>query len=313
MQASGSDGYTTRAEAAYPAFPLRLKLLRWVGRQTWLPKGQDWILRKIWHPETGQAFPFVADFFGMRYPGDIARTIDWNVWAYGSYAYSELTLLNDLSSWLHKKRDTVTFFDAGANVGHHTLYMAGRADKVIAFEPFAVVRELIQQKLELNRLSCVTVLPVALGEKDETLRYYPGGKGNSGAGTFLPEEIGTYEEPVEIRVCNGDRLFAELALPRMDILKMDVEGFEPLVLRGLSSRMHQDRPMVLMELNARSRSGFGSEAGFRSAFWDGALFAEVRGRRGCPFKLKPLHYETADEVLILPPEAAEFMQGKLTA
>jgi hypothetical protein len=74
-------------------------------------------------------------------------------------------------------------------------------------------------------------------------------------------------------------------------MKVDVEGFEPLVFRGLMGRIHSDRPPILSELSNRSRTGFGSEAKFRETFWKDAVFAEVAGRQGCPFRLKPFRYE----------------------
>src|SRR5690348_18429877 len=89
--------------------PLRLKLLRWAGRQTWIPIGQDRILRYIWNPGEEHQFPFEVDFFGMRYRGDLSRFLDWSVFAYGAYTYSELTLLDALAREIRKKRDRITF------------------------------------------------------------------------------------------------------------------------------------------------------------------------------------------------------------
>src|ERR1700722_15372180 len=106
--------------------PFRLKLLRQIGKQTWIPRGQDRLMRAIWDPDTSPSFPFEVEFFGMTYGGDLARFIDWSVFAYGSYAYAELSLLEALAAEIRTKRGHVFFFDVGANVGHHSLFMAGR-------------------------------------------------------------------------------------------------------------------------------------------------------------------------------------------
>jgi hypothetical protein len=79
----------------------------------------------------------------------------------------------------------------------------------VAFEPFAGVRQLIEQKVAVNNLKHVEIIPFALGDIDDTLPYYPGGAANSGTGTFMPEEAGIYRQPVELQIRNGDRLFAE--------------------------------------------------------------------------------------------------------
>ncbi|MBT9331801.1 FkbM family methyltransferase [Paracidobacterium acidisoli] len=293
--------------------PLRLQLFRLIGKQTWIPRGQDWMLRKIWDPDSGQSYPFEVDFFGMRYPGDLSQLIDWRVFAYGCHASAELTLLKELATDLRGKKKRLCFYDIGANLGHHTLFMAGCADQVIAFEPFAPLQERICEKLRLNALTNVLLIPCALGEEDSTQRYWPGGGANSGSGTFLPEEIGTYTEPVEIRVRNGDHLCSEMGLPPVDLIKMDVEGFEPLVLHGLADTIRRDRPPILMEICDRARAGFGSEEDFRSLFWEDAVFAEVTGRSGCSYHLKPLHYATAGELLAVPPEMGDFVRSRLAA
>lgn len=247
----------------------------------------------------------------MRYPGNLAQFVDWKVFAYGCHAYSELTLLETLAKEIRKKRDRVVFFDVGANVGQHTLFMADMADRVIAFEPATPLQQLIEQKVPTNNLTNVEIVPFALGETDDTLQYYPGGASNSGTGTFMPEEIGTYEEPIDLPIRNADHLFAELGLPRIDLLKVVIEGFEPFVFRALAGRILKDRPPILSELTNRSRIGFRGEAACHALFWEDAVFAEVRGREGCPFQLLPFQYETTGEMLIVPPKMADIVHSRL--
>jgi len=293
-------------------FPLRLKLLRWLGRQTWLPRGQDLLLRMLCDPQTAPHFFFEIDFFGQRYRGDLAHYIDWVVFCYGAAPYSEVSLLKEVVAELRSRRcSPVNFFDVGANVGHHTLFMAPLADCVLAFEPFPPLRSLIEEKISLNALNNVVVVPFGLGERDETLEYFPGKGANPGAGTFLPNGQIHVEDSVKLTVRNGDLLCEERNFPRIDLLKVDVEGFEPFVFRGLANRIGRDRPVILTELTDASRDGFGSEAGFRASFYKSARFAEVTGRNGCEFKLRRFVYEASFEALIVPPEMAEFVETRL--
>src|SRR5277367_3312979 len=139
-------------------FPLRLRLFRMVGKQTWIPRGQHWVMCKLWDPDSENSFIFEVDFFGMRYQGDLAQFADWKVFGYGCSSYCELSLLKTLADEIRSRRSEVMFFDVGANVGHHTLFMASNADRVIAFEPFADIRKLIEQKIAMNRLTNVQVL-----------------------------------------------------------------------------------------------------------------------------------------------------------
>ncbi len=307
-----SHNLSTPTRAEYRSrFPIRLEALRWFGRQTWIPRGRDRILRMALSPETCQPYSFEVDFFGLRYRGDLSQYIDWLVFMYGSYAYWELSLLEAISEELRKAQSTVNFFDVGANVGHHTLFMARLADRVLAFEPFGDLRDLIAQKISINGLTNVEVLPFALGAKDEELPYYPAAGRNSGMGTLMQEHGPGFRDPINVVVRKGDSLFDEYGLPRVDILKVDVQGFEPLVFQGLSRRIRCDRPIILTEITDESRQNAGSEEAFSNLFYEGAVFAEVHGRPGCKFNLKRFDYATAYEVLIVPPERTDFVSRSL--
>ena len=291
--------------------PCKLAVLRWIGRQTWIPRGRGWILRLFCDPKKCDPYPFEADFFGSIYHGVLSDHIDWNVFMYGSYAYPELSLLEELAAEIKSRRESVTFFDVGANKGHHTLFMARLVDKVIAFEPFEPARHALEHKIAANYLDNVQIFPIALGSVDNKLRYFPGGDRNSGSGTLIATETGKSRESLTVTVRNGDSLLEECRLPRLDLLKIDVEGFEPFVLRGLLNRVCSDRPAILTELSDLSRAGIGTESEFYKLFYEGAILAEVAGRSGCRFKLRKFRYSVSSEVLIVPPEWADFVFHRL--
>lgn len=292
--------YASEAE-----LPLRLRLMRWVGHQQWAI-GTDRILRALHHPDSGQHFPFEVDFFGKRYRGDLAHYIDWLVFSYGAAPYCELSLLRAATDYLHGLRPgPVHFVDVGANVGHHTLFMSGVADDVVAFEPSPSICAQLQSKLALNNVHNVRVVPAGLGEEDAELPYFASTGANSGIGTFLQHGTSEYQATGSLSVRHGDTLFTELDLPRIDVLKVDVEGFEPQVFRGLRERMRHDRPIVLTEMMDSTRASFGSEAGLRDCFYEGALFFGVEGRfQSHRYQLTPFRFESTEEILVLPPEHA---------
>jgi len=295
------------------SLPPRLKLFRFLGRQTWIPRGQDRLLRAVWNPRAERTFSFEVDFFGLRYRGNLSQLLDWNVFGYGAYALRELTLLAAIAEQLRKRKGHVAFFDIGANLGHHALFMSQYADEVVAFEPFPSLQESIQQKIRINHLTNVRLVPVALGLEDATRSYFPGDGANSGAGTFIPEIFDSYLPPVQIEIRNGDRLHQELGLPPVDLLKADVEGFESLLFGGLRACILRDRPPILLEMGDRVRAGFGREDAFKNSFYPGAVFAEVTGRNGRPYILKQFRYESSHEALVAPPELASWVDDQIHA
>ena len=294
-------------------FPLRLRLMRWLGRQHWWTRGGDAVLRRLHHPDANRHYLFEVDFFGKRYRGDLAHYIDWVVFCYGGAPLKELALLRELAAEVRRLRPgPITCYDVGANVGHHTLFMSGIVDRVIAFEPFAAVRKQMEDKISLNHIKNVQIIPVALGARDEDLAYFPGEGANSGIGTFVVENAPQNRVSHVLPVRRGDTLFTEKALPVIDILKVDVEGFEANVFEGLVERIAHDRPVIVTEILDASRSLIGGDAAFRKFFYEGAVFAEVQGPLNSDkFILRPYRYETSDEVVIVPPEMAEFINSRI--
>jgi FkbM family methyltransferase len=302
-----------RADTKYfreSEFSARLKLLRWLGRQTWIPKGQNRLLYSIMMPENAPDYSFEVEFFGSRYRGNLSDFIDWMVFVYGSYQREELTLLKDAADYLRTKRgQPITFVDVGANSGHHTLFMSRIADQTIAFEPHPGLVQAFEARVSLNQLTNVRIMPFALGAKDETRDFYLETGPNAGTGTFVPNDHEAKVTPMQLRIRRGDDVFDEEGVPRIDLMKVDVEGFELAVFDGLQRRIRSDFPIILAELSQKAWEQFGSEQAFKSAFYEGARFAAVKGRAGRNYKLGRFRYGANVEVLVVPPQYAEFARG----
>lgn len=284
--------------------PLRARLLRFMGKQTWMPKGQDRLLRLIWPPDARIPLEFEVDFFGRRYPGNLDHFIDWTVFAYGAYSPAELDLLDRLAAALRQERGEIAFFDIGANAGHHTLFMADRADRVFAFEPLPRLQKLIAEKISRNALTNVRIMPFGLGREEGSFDYRPGIGANSGIGTFTETAEADFGEVIKLPIKTGDGVMSDLGLMRLDLVKIDVEGFERFVLEGLAATLKRDRPPILMELSKRSRAEFGSLSGFTALLYEGAQIAEVRGKPGGRLEIHPFDFDTSEEIVILPPSLA---------
>ena len=302
----GTDPTEIRYSRA-DAFPFRMRLLRWLGRQTWIPRGQHRLLYRVMAPEKAPDYPFEVDFFGKRYRGNLADFIDWMVFAYGAYENSELRLLKDAAGYLRQKRSApIHFVDVGANSGHHTLFMSSIADQVIAFEPFPGLVRAIEAKIALNNLANVKLIPAALGARNEVRDYFLDEGANAGTGTFIAGDGEAKISPIQLSIRRGDDILAEEKLTRLDLLKVDVEGFEPFVFEGLRQRILADRPIILTEMTEKSYRHLGSEKAFRDLFYEDARLVGVAGRSGRGYRLEPFQYGITFETLILPPEYAEF-------
>jgi FkbM family methyltransferase len=278
--------------------PLKQRALRAIARQHWL-RGRDRVIRAFSNPEVQDPSSFEADFFGHAYSGDMANFIDWNVFYYGAYALHELHLLAALAKALRAEGRPVHFFDVGANIGHHSLFMSGHAEHVFSFEPFAPVFGEMQRKLSYAKAGNVTAFPIALGDYDGAGVFYPPTGCNLGTGTMggiLPGNAAA--EPIGIQVVRGDDFFAAHHLPPVSLIKIDVEGYEANVLKGLQETLRRDRPPILVEVQ-HANSGNRVE----SLLYPDHLAFAVRPWRG-RYSLKPLAMGNTDATLILPRERA---------
>lgn len=138
--------------------------------------------------------------------------------------------------------------DVGANHGYYTLLMAelvGPAGRVLAVEPHPDTCQLLRKSIDVNGYAGRTdVVECAVGEfAGETLTL------------FVPEN-----EPKNAHVLRearegalsikSERLGDLLAgWPKIDFIKMDVEGAEEAALSGAAQLIERDRPKLLLEYN----------------------------------------------------------------
>jgi len=136
-----------------------------------------------------------------------------------------------------------TVVDAGCNIGYHTLVMAksvGPEGKVFGFEANPVVFQLLHATMMVNHFSDfraqgrVELFNEAVAEKEGTL-ILASAPNNFGSGNLVTDDPRTdfgseYTNRVAVPTVSLDRKLAEV--PKIDFLHMDIEGAEPLALRG---------------------------------------------------------------------------------
>ncbi len=151
------------------------------------------------------------------------------------------------------------FWDIGANVGSYTLLARARKLVVVAFEPIAENYATLIRNLALNSmLDQVIVIPLALGPM-VGLTWIHISDMRSGAASHLmtsDTQKRSYHKQL-LPIMTGDKLLEMYDLPKPHAIKLDVDGCEPDVLRGLDETLKGEQLRVMMiELHDQ---------------WDGAL------------------------------------------
>lgn len=224
----------------------------------------SYVLRSVWREESnrGQRFRRVFMFFG------------WQMWKRTFGTPLNARLFNGLQvrvradseasaaafyyalpnsrhlTLLRKYLRGGTFVDVGANIGLVTLLVADRIGHAILFEPSPLAAKLAQQNLEMNRLA-YEIVPVALSDEVGTVEFEDAGASSvsrtvEGFKTLLPT--------ISVPRTTFDQFLRERSTPLLpvDAVKIDVEGHENAVLRGMKEFLRQQRPVVMFEYLKRT-------------------------------------------------------------
>ena len=145
--------------------------------------------------------------------------------------------------WGVQKGDVV--LDAGANIGVYTREALDEgASLVIAIEPgpenVACLRRNFQREIEEKR---VIVEALGVWDKDDTLPLYADPL-NSGADSFVIR--GPNDHVINVPLTSIDKLAAELHLPHVDYIKMDIKGATEKALIGAKTVLASARPRLAL-------------------------------------------------------------------
>ncbi len=157
---------------------------------------------------------------------------------------------------LDRLRPGDVFADIGANVGVMGLQAAARVGPtgaVWCFEPNPRLVRLIDESARVNGFDGrVRAAAVALAESDDPARpfYLSQNPANSGLSSLMPSDahlsVGRMGDPVTVRATTFDTFAAEHRIDRLDGVKIDVEGAEELVVRGMTESLARLRPRFLV-------------------------------------------------------------------
>jgi FkbM family methyltransferase len=185
---------------------------------------------------------------------------------HGEFARVESQLIVDYVRRLGRG----AYIDIGANIGTIALPVAAACPKVhvIAVEAQRAVANILAANAMGNHLYNIDVIHAAAGAQAGLMPFPQGRLGGRETNFGV---IGAHLDdfPTEnVRVCTLD----EIAPENTGFVKMDVEGFEPEVLKGAQRLIHETKPVWLLESNpktmepARSTMRTFLSAGYR-LFW----------------------------------------------
>jgi FkbM family methyltransferase len=152
------------------------------------------------------------------------------------------------------------FIDVGAHVGYFTL-LAGRrvgpSGAVLSIEPNPVAFNQLRQNVERSDLLNVLMAHTACGDSHDPVHLYLHSESNSSMAS-LSAANATSGVAVDVACTTLDDLCRDRGLTGIHLVKIDVEGAELSVLRGMRRILPEIRPVIVLELEPQLLAGFGS-------------------------------------------------------
>lgn len=235
---------------------------RFVWNQEWINlRHKKAVYKKLCSYGDVPDAPFAANFFGLQYQGNLNNSVEFTLYYLGAFEKPLLFFLRDtmLNLKLSANESTASFFDIGANIGQHSLFMSLHADQVHSFEPYSAVSQKLEKHIQLNEIGNIQLHKIGLSNQQEELDFYAPTGRNQGIGSFDAGTVSKGNKNLgKLALVRGDDYLAENKLQDIALLKIDVEGFEKNVVTGLQNTLKKSRPVIVLEVTYGNSLSFDS-------------------------------------------------------
>jgi FkbM family methyltransferase len=179
----------------------------------------------------------------ILYDLDISKLIDHSLYFFSINDQAWKNLFKEIQPAFH-------IIDAGANIGFLSMSFARLCPEgfIYSFEPDSENFDYLKRNRDNNKFLNIALFKTALGEQPGKGELYKLYNNNPGANRILTNKPNQHviSETIEISVLDDFKKTG--AVQRVDLLKIDVEGFEPFVLKGAKEIIKTWRPILFVEL-----------------------------------------------------------------
>ena len=154
--------------------------------------------------------------------------------------YYELKELKVLFGWLKNKIKFNNVVDVGAYLGNHSVYFSSYFKGVVSFEPNPYSYDLL--KINTKQKKNIKIYNFGLSNKNSTEDFY-NYEFNHGGSSVIKSKKTPYTKH-RAKFCSFDKLNFK---KKIDLIKIDVEGNELNVLKGMKGTIQKSSPIILFE------------------------------------------------------------------
>lgn len=185
---------------------------------------------------------------------DISDMVDWYVY-FGFYDKGYEFLISKV-----KLNDCI--LDIGANIGYVSLRLAQTAiyGTVTGFEPALHNFSKCKANIGLNNFPNLSVHNLGIGSNPGTLHLRSSDPHNRGMNKIEVDNNDSAQENEAVKITTVDAWIDETATSKVDLIKIDVEGYEMEILKGAENTISRFWPNLFLEVNHKYLSEFGSSS-----------------------------------------------------
>ena len=161
--------------------------------------------------------------------------------------------------WLEKYSGDKVLYDIGANIGVYSLYFAklSKSNKVYSFEPEAFNYFTLNSNIYINKLSNILAFNIGIGDKNEFNELYVGKFESGRSGHNIGSKSSQFHQDISYKQgifsFTLDSLWEKYGLPFPSIIKIDVDGFEPNIIKGAEKTLQDSRlESILIEIDSQN-------------------------------------------------------------
>jgi len=183
----------------------------------------------------------VSDFGTFKYNIDLKEYIDSELYFNGYFEQDITEVINNITG--HE----MTVLDIGANTGVHTLRFAslvGYTGRVYAFEPTEFAFNRLKNNINLNSFENIIAEKLALSDgtsKNQNIEFRSSWNLDSLDNPLVINEF--------VNFYTLDDYVLENKITKIDIIKIDIDGFEYLALKGGINSLNKFKPKIIIELS----------------------------------------------------------------
>lgn len=140
--------------------------------------------------------------------------------------------------------------ECGCHIGTHTLVLTSLCKTFYGFEPMPDTYDILTKNIKLNNIDNAIIFKKGVADKESITNFSwipygnPGGSGLNNNPMGKPDWIISTNKNIEVKLTTIDLL----KLDKLDFIKIDVEGYETLVIEGAINTIKKYKPVIIMEV-----------------------------------------------------------------